>query len=468
MNQTLASITAADARGIAKDAYIYGYPLVDSYRIQHAYFVDRRSREYKGGWNQVHNTARVYTPDDKAVQTPNSDTPYSYVAADLRAEPLVLSVPEVERDRYYSLQFIDLCTYNFAYLGTRTTGNDAGRFLLAGPGWKGDVPAGVKDVIRSETELVFVLYRTQLLGSDDIGNVEKIQAGYQVQTLSAFLGTSPPPSAPAIDFATPLTVDQQRSSLEFFNILGFVLQFCPTHPSEEALIERFAALGICAGSTFDFAALSPQVRQAMEDGISDAWQLYDVMDKRMASGERTSADVFGTRECLKDDYLSRMAGAVHGIYGNSKDEAIYPVYTSDSAGNGLDGSRDRYVLRFSPGQLPPVNAFWSLTMYELPSRMLVRNRLGRYLINSPMLPTLKRDGDGALSLYVQRESPRGDKASNWLPAPDGPFVMVLRLYWPKPEALSGAWKQPPLERVKEHDLGATIAAVRGPRYLAKQ
>jgi hypothetical protein len=277
-----------------------------------------------------------------------------------------------------------------------------------------------------------------------------------------------PPSAPAIDFARPLTVDQQRSSLEFFNILSFVLQFCPTHPSEEGLMERFAALGISPGSTFDFAALSPQVRQAMEDGISDAWQLYDVMDKRMASGERTSADVFGTRECLKDDYLSRMAGAVHGIYGNSKDEAIYPGYTTDSSGSRLDGSRDRYVLRFAAGQLPPVNAFWSLTMYELPSRMLVRNPLGRYLVNSPMLSTLERDGDGGLSLYVQRESPGSDRESNWLPAPDGPFVMVLRLYWPKPEAFDGAWKQPPLEHATEQDLGVATAAVRPRRYLAKQ
>src|SRR4030095_3297547 len=175
---------------------IFGFPLVDSYRIQYAYFVDRGGPEYKAPGNQIFNNARVYTPEDRAIQTPNSDTPYSYIGADLRAEPLVLSVPAVEKGRYYSLQFIDMFTFNFAYVGSRATGNGPGRCLLAGPGWKGRKPAGIKAVIRSETDFVFVLYRTQLFNPGDIEKVKKIQAGYTVQPLSAFLGEPAPPEAP--------------------------------------------------------------------------------------------------------------------------------------------------------------------------------------------------------------------------------------------------------------------------------
>ena len=163
-----AAVTPEQARAIAKEAYIYGFPMVDNYRVQYAYFVNKEDPEYKGGWNEIHNTARVYTPEDKAIQTPNSDTPYSAVGADLRAEPLVLTVPPIEQDRYYSLQFVDAYTYNFAYVGSRTTGNGGGKYLLAGPNWKGDKPEGVNEVIRSDTDLAFVLYRTQLFGPSDI------------------------------------------------------------------------------------------------------------------------------------------------------------------------------------------------------------------------------------------------------------------------------------------------------------
>jgi hypothetical protein len=160
------SISADEARTIAKEAYIYGFPLVDSYRVQYSYFVDRGNPEFKVPWNTLSNTARVYTPDDKAIQTPNSDTPYSFLGADLRAEPLVLTVPAIEEERYYSLQFIDMYTFNFAYVGSRATGNDGGSFLLAGPDWKGETPPGVKSVIRAETEFAFVLYRTQLFNRE--------------------------------------------------------------------------------------------------------------------------------------------------------------------------------------------------------------------------------------------------------------------------------------------------------------
>jgi hypothetical protein len=444
-----ATLTPDEVRAIAKDAYVYGFPLVDNYRIQHAYFEDRNSPEYKAPWNQLHSDARVYTPDDKAIQTPNSDTPYSQLGADLRSEPLVLSMPAVEEGRYYTAQFIDAYTHNFAYAGSRTTGNAAGNFLLVGPGWKGETPAGIKAVFRSETEFAYVFYRTQLFNPADIENVKKVQAGFKVQPLSSYLGQPAPAAAPRIDFPKPLSVAQERTSLEFFNILNFVLSHCPTHPSERTLMERFAKLGIGAGQKFEVQSLSPELYKAVEQGMADAWQANSELDALAASGALTSGDLLGSREFLKNNYLYRMRGAASGIYGNSREEAIYPPYYLDSKGQRLSGDGNRYVLRFAPGQLPPVNAFWSLTMYELPSRLLVANPLNRYLINAPMLADMKRDADGGLTLYIQHDSPGTDKEANWLPAPKGAFLMAMRLFWPKPEALDGGWKKPALQRISQ-------------------
>lgn len=443
-----AQATPAELRTIIKEAYTYGFPMVDSYRIQYSYFVDQANPEYKGGWNEVHNVARVFTPQDKAIQTPNSDTPYSFLGADLRAEPLVISVPAIA-DRYYSLQFIDMYTHNFAYVGSRATGNEAGHYLLAGPRWQGTAPEGIKSVIRSETDLAFVLYRTQLFGADDLENVRKIQAQYKAQPLSRFAGTPPPP-APAVAFIKPLSAEAQKTSPEFFGILNFLLQFTPTHSSETALMERFAKAGIGAGKPFDVAALSPEQRQAVQEGMADAWKAFAQYKAEMIdTGKKGSADGFGTREFLGNDYMMRMASAVLGIYGNSKEEANYPAYFTDSEGKPLDGAANRYTLRFEPGKLPPVNSFWSLTMYELPASLLTENPINRYLVNSPMEPDLVRDADGGITLYIQHESPGKKKEANWLPAPKGPFFMIMREYWPKPEALDGTWKAPPAVRTAQ-------------------
>ncbi len=441
-----AEATAAEVRAIAKEAYVYGFPMVDSYRIQHAYFVDTKNPEYKGPWNQIVNTPRVYTPADTAIQTPNSDTPYSWLGLDLRTEPMVLTVPPIEKDRYFSVQMLDAYTFNFAYLGSRTTGNDGGSFLVAGPGWKGETPSGVKKVIRSETDFIWAAYRTQLFNPDDIDNVKKVQAGYKAEPLSVFLGQTAPAAAPAVDFIKTLTPEEEKTSPEFFNILNFILQYCPTDPSETELMARFAKIGVGAGKTIDFDKLSPEMKAAFEQGMADAWKELATLEKqKIDTGEVTSGDVFGTREYLKNNYLYRMAGAVLGIGGNSKQEAMYPVYAVDADGKKLDGA-NRYALRFAPGQLPPVNAFWSLTMYELPQSLLVANPINRYLLNSPMLPQFVKDADGGLTFYVQNESPGKDKEANWLPAPKGPFIAFMRLYWPKEDALEGKWKHPPMTK----------------------
>jgi len=450
-------LTLDEARAIAKEAYIYGYPLVDNYRIQYAYFVDQNSTEYKAPWNVIKNIPRVYTPEDKAVQSPNSDTPYSILGLDLRTEPIVITVPTIEGNRYWSCQLIDAYTFIFGYLGTRATGNDGGSFMIAGPDWEGGTPPGIKNVIRSETKFSSAPFRTQLFDPSDLDNVKNIQADYKIQTLSQFLNTTPPTPAPKVDFIEPLTVVDQQTSLEFFNILNFVLQFCPTHPSEVDHMARFAKLGIGGNQTFDADKLSPELKQAIEVGMADGQNEYaDFKRISFDTGKVTSAELAGSREYLKNNYLYRLAAAQIGIYGLSKEEAVYPSYTIDSNGQLLDGSKNNYILRFEPGKFPPANAFWSLTMYELPSSLLYANPLDRYLINSPMLPDLKLDNDGGLTLYIQHKSPGVDEESNWLPSPDGPFWMPLRIYWPKEAALDGSWQQPPLNAMPIQDVAAVI------------
>ena len=436
--------TAEQVRAIAKDAYIYGFPMVDSYRIQHAYFIDPASPEYKGPWNQVHSTARVFTPADVAVQTPNSDTPYSMLGADLRAEPLVLFVPPIEKDRYYSLQFIDAYTTNFAYVGSRSTGNDGGLYLLAGPAWNGEKPDGVREVIKADTDFALVAYRTQLLGPDDLENVRKIQAGYKAEPLSTYLKEQAPAEAAVPNWPAPLTSEEEKTSLRFFDLLDFQFAYAPVMDSERDIRARFAAIGLNGDGTFNSQSLSPEMQTAFQQGMSDAWAEFAAFKRdKVDTGEVKSGQLFGTKEFLNRNYLYRMAGAVIGIYANSNEEAMYPVLATDSTGALLNGMNN-YTLTFPPGQLPPVNAFWSVTMYSMPESLLVDNPINRYVINSPMLPGLAKDPDGGLTLYVQNTSPGADKEANWLPSPPGDFTVFMRLYWPKTEALDGTWQPPKL------------------------
>jgi hypothetical protein len=224
-------LSPRQATAIAKEAFIYGYPMVANYGTMFAYAVDKDQSQYKAPFNQIWNSSQLFTPQDTAIVTPNSDTLYSFVWADLRTEPLVLGVPQVEGKRYYSLQFVDLYTYNFSYVGTAATGNGEGKYLLAGPDWKGEVPKGATKLIRADTQFVFVGYRTQLFDPEDMVNVKKVQAGYTVQPLSQFLGTSPPPAAPEVDF--PPFSREKAASADFFGYLNFILQFCPTVPGDK-------------------------------------------------------------------------------------------------------------------------------------------------------------------------------------------------------------------------------------------
>lgn len=184
-----ANLTAEDARQIAKEAYVYGFPLVLNYKTMYSYAIDKRSPEYKGDFNKLACVARVYTPEDKAIVTPNSDTPYCMTWVDMRAEPVVFTIPEIEKERFYEVQIIDLYTHNAAYISTVATGNVPGKYLLTGPDWKGEIPEGITKVIPFETQFLFSIHRTQLFNPADIDKVKKIQAAYRVEPLSTFLGT---------------------------------------------------------------------------------------------------------------------------------------------------------------------------------------------------------------------------------------------------------------------------------------
>lgn len=444
-------VSPEEVAAIAEEAFIYGFPMVMNYGTLYEYAVDKSSSQYKAPFNEIYNTARVFTPQDTAIITPNSDTPYSLLWMDLRAEPIVLSVPEVEESRYYSVELFDLYTFTYGYIGSRSTGNKAGKYLIAGPSWQGEKPAGIDKVIRCETDFSLAAYRTQLFGPDDIDNVKKVQAGYGAQTLSQYLNKPAPPAAAAVNWPK---INKATAAEDPFQYLNFVLQFCPLSGPAEAEAsqrERFAKIGIDPGKPFSADNLSAPQKAALVEGMKRG---YAKIKEKVATlghevnGWRVATDGFGDRKMYDGDWLLRAAVAMAGIYGNQAVEALYPMLATDSDGNKPDCAKNRYTLTFPAGQLPPVHAFWSVTMYDAKTQLLIENPINRYLINAPMLPDLKKNADGSLTLYIQKDSPGKEKESNWLPAPDGPIYVVMRLYWPKEEALSGAWKPPAVIRAK--------------------
>jgi hypothetical protein len=444
---------AVSHKDIYQKAYVYGFPMLMNYGVMYEYFVDKNSGQYKAPFNQIYNEARVFTPKDTAIITPNSDTPYSFVGLDLRAEPIVLCVPKIEKTRYYDVQLVDMYTFNYGYIGSRATGNDAGCFMVAGPDWKGDTPPGIKEVFHSETQFGLVGYRTQLFGPRDMPNVMKVQSGYKVQPLSTFLHQPAPPAAPAIDFP-PFTKDDMK--MPFPKFLNFVLQFCPPIEEENALRAKLATIGIAAGKPFDLDKLSVAEKAEEALGVKEGYD--SIVKQKDDIGKNINGwlvgSALGDRAFFHGNWLLRAAAALAGIYGNSAEEAVYPIAKNDSAGQSLDGSRHNYTITFAADQFPPVNAFWSVTMYDGKTQLLIENPINRYLINSPMLPEMKKNKDGSLTLYIEKDAPSADKKSNWLPAPNGPIYMIMRLYWPKetpPSILppgSGTW-QPPAVQVAQ-------------------
>jgi hypothetical protein len=372
---------------------------------------------------------------------------------DLRAEPIVISVPAVPKGRYYAVQLEDGNTYNYGYIGVRTTGNEAGDYMVAGPDWQGDTPKGIKKVFRSGTQFSVAGFRTQLFGPDDMPNVIKVQGGYHAQPLSTYLKKPAPPAPPAINFPK---IDKEMVKTNFFDYLDFALQFAPPAPDEQAIRAKLASIGVGAGKKFDFKDLSPEHKAAVALGMKageDKVTKATVELPKDINGWKIGS-FFGNREFFHGDWLLRAAGAQAGIYGNDAAEATYPMTKMQANSEPLDGSKHPYTLTFAAGQYPPVNAFWSVTMYDGKTQFLIENPINRYLINSPMLPKMRKNADGSLTLYIQKDSPGKDKESNWLPAPNGPIYLVMRLYWPKTEPPSilppgeGTWQPPAVRAAK--------------------
>ncbi|HWR96127.1 MAG TPA: DUF1254 domain-containing protein [Arenimonas sp.] len=440
-----------ETKAIAEEGFIYGLPIVMNYAVMNEFVLDKDSGQYKGPFNAISNESRVFTYKDTTVVTPNSDTPYSMLWLDLRAEPMVISVPAVEKSRYYSVQLIDGNAYNYGYIGSRATGSDAGDYLVTGPDWKGGKPAGIRQVFQSTTPFGLTIFRTQLFNADDLPNVQKVQAGYRAQPLSAFLKQPAPAPAPETDFP-PATNAGIKAN--FYDYLDAALRFVPETPEDKDIRAKLARIGIGPGKAFAFKDLSTAhkaaVMLAMKNGDAK-------VDEYLKSGFKningwSVGSAFGDRLFYQGDWLKRAAAAKGGIYGNDGIEAMYPMTRTDSTGQSLDGGKHNYTLTFPADQMPPVNAFWSVTMYDGKTQLLIENPINRYLINSPMLPAMAKNADGSLTLYIQKDSPGKDKEANWLPAPNGPIYMVMRLYWPKTEppsilpAGSGTWSPPAVVR----------------------
>ena len=435
------------AKEIAEQGFIFGLPIVMNYGIMYEFAIDRSSSQFKAPFNQFKNDPNVFTYKDTAVVTPNSDTPYSIGWMDFRAEPLVISVPAVDPKRYYSVQLCDGNTYNYGYIGTRATGSEAGDYLVVGPDWKGATPPGIKKVFQSSTQLSIVIFRTQLFNPGDIDNVKKVQAGYKMQPLSTYLKQPTTTAATAIDFPK---IDKELVKTNFFEYLDFALQFAPVRENEKEIRAALAKIGVGPGKTFNFKDLPLEQKlevglgmkegeKKVEEGVAKAGKTINGWQVSALPGDSTH---------YNGDWLKRAVASKAGIYGNNPAEATYPLTRVDGDGQTLDGSKHNYTLTFTPGQEPPVNAFWSLTMYDGKSQLLIENPINRYLINSPMLPGMKKNADGSLTLYIQNKSPGADKVSNWLPAPNDTIYLVMRLYWPKTQSPSilpageGTWKPP--------------------------
>jgi hypothetical protein len=371
----------------------------------------------------------------------------------LRAEPIVVSVPAVPKDRYYSVMLCDGNTFNYGYIGTRATGSEPGDYMVVGPDWKGETPAGIKKVFRSSTQFSLSAFRTQLFNPADMPNVEKVQAGYKAQPLSTYLKQPAPPPAPAINFPK---IDKELAKTNFFEYLDFALQFAPAGPEEKEIRDKLARIGIGPGKQFNFEELSAEQKAAiitgMKEGDAKIDQFIANIGKKINGWNIYAA--FGDRAFFNGNWLLRAAGAKIGIYANDAVEAMYPKTREDGTGESLDGSNHKYSLTFAKDELPPVNAFWSVTMYDGKTQLLIKNPINRYLINSPMLPVMKKNPDGSLTMYIQKDSPGKAKEANWLPAPNGPIYLIMRLYWPKTEPPSilppgeGTWNPPALVQTK--------------------
>jgi len=444
-NASAQQITEQQAYEIAKDAYVYAYPLVLEHvtKIQGTNYAEPTGIPAQSPFNQFGH-ARAFPPADfKAVVRPNADTLYSVANLDLGREPVVLSVPAT--DRFFLLPMLSLWTDVFAAPGTRTTGRNTARdFLVVGPRWQGTAPSGL-EIIRSPTRFVAIGGRTQTNGPDDYATVHKIQAGYKLTPLSAWgKGDYVPPKNvvdPKIDMKTPPPIQVERmDAAAFFGRFAELLTDNPPNAFDYPMIHRLERVGFRVGQSFDLNSTPPAIKQAFERATSDGNALVAKLG-REAAGAGGKGWVYNVRSAdFGVDYAYRAAVAYYALGMNLPQDAIYPSLSMDAEGRPLDGST-RYVLHFDRGKLPPVEGFWSLTAYDSEG-YFIPNSLNRQAIGDRS--NLTFNADGSLDLYIQTESPGASKQANWLPVAKGPFTLMLRLYAPKNEVLDRTWTPPPI------------------------
>ncbi|MCY1281137.1 hypothetical protein D9M68_289630 [compost metagenome] len=432
--QAFATPTPEQARQLAEDAYVFAYA-----SAEHAKALNAIAARLP--FNVLYSEPRLLGPNDRNVVSPNNDTFYSRALLDLRAEPQVLDVPAIG-SRYYSFQLVDLRTDNLGYVGTRATGTAAGRYLIAGPDWQGSLPEGFSGVIRSPSQLALLLGRTEVRGDAD-HEAAALLKQYRLSPLSRVLGRDAPAALPKLTLP-PYTSTKEGPASEAFVIFNALAPLHRWTPVEQARLERFAAIGVGPGLTF---APPADIAQAVSQGAAAGRDRVKAASSNISS-ERNgwyasplSAGHFG------EDDLTRAAAAWRYIYVNDAAEALYPIAIKDAEGQPLNGGK-AYRLHFPADRLPPVNSFWSLTLYDAQTQLLVANPLDRHALGDRS-KSLRYDADGGLTLYLQHAEPAAERRGNWLPAPAGAFNVILRLYLPKQSALDGSYAVPAIEPVKE-------------------
>ncbi|WP_448107050.1 DUF1254 domain-containing protein [Pseudomonas azerbaijanoccidentalis] len=439
-------ITADEAHAIGVDAYVYFYPLLTMDITRQQFTNIEPGKEFgKGPMNMFVSVPQYPPADFKGVVRSNFDTLYSIAWLDLTKEPLVIAAPDTA-GRFYLLPMLDMWSDVFASPGWRTTGTDAAQFLVTPPGWTGTVPAGMSQ-LPAPTPFVWIIGRTKTDGAADYAAVHKIQAGYTVTPLSRLGKEAEAVSVkidPAVDMKTPPKVQVDTMSAgDYFAYAAELLKVNPPHITDQPMLAQIKRIGIEPGKPFNLDALDPDVKAALATVPKDAqalmaWKLPTLA--RVENGWSMNTDTMGV---YGNYYLKRAIVAQVGLGANLPEDAIYPLNVGDSNGKALDGV-NKYVLHFDKGQQPPVNAFWSITLYD-PEGFQVGNKLDRFAVSSWM--PFKTNADGSLDLYFQNESPGKELEANWLPAPKGPFNLTMRLYGPKAEAMNGKWNPPPVKQM---------------------
>lgn len=447
---------------IAKEAYIYGYPIVENYRNMSISAIDTQNPNFVKPFNELAalpmqlttevevaeaegttengNEEKSQARTEISVKPGKTDIAYGSAWLDLRREPIVVTVVPVGDKRYFSVQFVDLFGNDFDYFSSQKDGSRGGHLLVVAPGWKGEKPAGISRVVESPSSFVFAMFRLQIR---DMAGAEKntnIMDQYKLEPLSQYAHTTPPPSPQPLNF--PVYNPAKAKTPEFFTYLNFMLQFCTIPNEENGMMKRFAEIGIMPGKAFDYSTMSDSEKKALIDGMAAGQAELDAMSKMNVKAPVLYGN---SSNLLKENYPYRAYMASKNLYGNSSEEIWGIIYEVSASNKKLNG-KNQYELKFEKNRLPPVNAFWSLSAYPVSQQFSAFNPASSYTISSNR-QSFKLNEDGALTLYLQQQKPGEEKLGNWMPVPEGRFYLLLQLYQPKEEVLKGQWPMPKIIRM---------------------